>query len=79
MFVVAEEAYGIGNGDLTVRTDKGRLVAVVYARPTPAETKAYAEVMANALNAAFSPSMTDLMVTPEQIESYLAGAENQPK
>jgi hypothetical protein len=44
------------------------LVALVYAHERATERAA---VIAAALNAAFSPSMTDLMVSPESLDAWL--------
>lgn len=60
---------GTGNGDIAIKTDNGQLVALVYASK---RTDEFAEVIASALNAAFAPSMTDLMVTPEGLDAFLA-------
>lgn len=69
MFVAdLNDPNNIGNGDVCVRTDKGTLVALVYACDRSSE---YAATIANSLNAAFSPSMTDLMLSPEDIEEWL--------
>jgi hypothetical protein len=76
MFIVDADPNRLGNGDLAIRTDNGlpgsgRLAALVYARNSADLTRQYAEVIAAALNAAFCPSMTDLMLSPEQIDSFM--------
>lgn len=71
MFIVADDPTNNGNGDLAVRTDKGRLVALIYAMGMRDDTHRYAEVVAAALNAAFNPSMTDMMVSPESLDDFL--------
>lgn len=64
MFVIdKKDANGTGNGDFCVRTDKGALAALVY---SCGNTEERAHVIAAALNAAFSPSMTDMMVEPSE-------------
>lgn len=69
MFVIdTQDLNGSGNGDLVIRTDKGTLVALVYAHERSAD---YAGAIINALNAAFSPSHTDLMLSPEEINEWL--------
>jgi hypothetical protein len=71
-FVLGPEVNGTGNGDVSVRTHPGGvLVALIYARSDAEETRRYAEVACCALNAAFRPSMTDMMVTPEQLDAWL--------
>lgn len=71
MFMVAADPTVQQNGDLAIRSDKGRLVALVYAMGMESDTKRYAQVIAAALNAAFSPSHTDMMVTPDQLDTWL--------
>ena len=44
------------------------LVALVYAHDRSAD---YAGAIVNVLNAAFSPSHTDLMLSPEEIDEWL--------
>jgi len=64
MFVIdKKDANGTGNGDICVRTDRGSLAALVY---SCGNTEERAHVVAAALNAAFSPSMTDMMVEPSE-------------
>lgn len=63
MFVVSNDPNGIGNGDVSIRTEKGALVVLVYASHADK-----AGIIASALNAAFSPSHTDLMVAPELMD-----------
>lgn len=75
-FFVAGDQTQQQNGDLSVRSDKGRLVCLVYAMGMESDTLAYAQVIAAALNAAYSPSMTDMMVTPESLDAFLE--ENPP-
>jgi len=72
MHKVDDDPNRLGNGDLAIRTDNGTLVALVYARADSATTRRYAEVIASALNAAFCPTMTDLMVAAESISDWLA-------
>lgn len=67
-FYVAADPNQLGNGDLAIRTDKGRLVALVYAQK---DTQVVAEVIAEALRAAFAPGHTDLMVSPEELDAWL--------
>lgn len=68
-FVVdSKDLNGTGNGDVCVRTDKDTLVAIVFAHDRAGE---YASVIAGALNAAFSPSHTDMMLSPEDIDAWL--------
>lgn len=69
MFVIAPDPTPQRNGDIAIRSDKGRLVALVYAMGVTTDTRRYAELIVSALNAALSPSMTDLMVDPSVIES----------
>jgi hypothetical protein len=72
MFVVDKNEFnGTGNGDVCVRTDKGTLVALIYARTPREPNTEYADVVAAALNVAFCPAYTDLMVTPESLDAYL--------
>lgn len=71
MFVVAKDPTDLGNGDLAVRTDKGTLVALIYAQFGDRRTEDVASVVAAALNAAFAPSHTDMMVTPAQLDAWL--------
>lgn len=59
---------GTGNGDIAIKTDNGTLVALVYAR---ARSEDFAETIVSALNSAFSPSMTDMMVPPEDLDAFL--------
>lgn len=69
MFVIDKnDLNGTGNGDVCIRTDKGTLVALIFAG---SQTMARASVVAAALNAAFSPSMTDLMVDPESLDAFM--------
>lgn len=70
-FNVDADPNNIGNGDLAIRTDKGRLVALVYARQSSEETTLYAQVIAEALRAVFTPGHTDLMVSPEELDVWL--------
>ena len=63
MFVVGEDPTAIGNGDVSIRTDRGSLVALVYSKHADK-----AGFIASSLNAAFAPSHTDLMVPPELME-----------
>lgn len=70
-FVVAPDPNQIGNGDLAVRTDKGRLVALVYAQQDMAATERFAQVVASALCSAFAPTMTDMMVPPGSLDAWL--------
>lgn len=70
-FDVDADPNNLGNGDLAIRTDKGRLVALVYARQSAEETTLYAQVIAEALRAAFAPGHTDLMVSPEELDVWL--------
>ena len=72
MFCVADDPNNLGNGDLAIRSDKGRLAVLIYARQSKEETVRYAQVVAEALNSAFSPRHTDLMIPPEEISAYLA-------
>lgn len=68
-FVVdAADLNGTGNGDVCIRTDKGTLVALVYASDGASDR---ANVIAEALNAAFAPGHTDLMVSPEELDDWL--------
>jgi hypothetical protein len=72
MFVVdKKDLNGTGNGDVCVRTDKGTLVALIYARNPPEPNIEYAEVVAAALNAAFRPSHTDLLISPESLDVFM--------
>lgn len=71
-FVVDGDPHNVRNGDMCVRTDKGKLVALVYARTPPTPNVEFAQVIADALNAAFAPSHTDLMASPEAIDAWLA-------
>lgn len=60
-----------GNGDIAIRGKNNQLVALVYAQTDKDTTRYYAEVIAEALWAAFAPRHTDLMVTPEQLDAWL--------
>lgn len=72
MFVVDKnDLNGTGNGDVCVRTDKGMLVALIYAKKPPAPNVEYAGIVAAALNAAFRPLHTDLMVDPESLDAFM--------
>lgn len=71
MFIVDNDPNKNGNGDICIRTDKGRLVALIYARRPPEPETHVANVIAAALNSAFSPSHTDMMVTTEQLDRFL--------
>lgn len=68
-FIVAADPNQLGNGDLAIRTDKGRLVALVYAQK---DAQAVAGVIAEALCAAFAPGHTDMMVDPDTLDVWLA-------
>jgi hypothetical protein len=66
MFVVSTDPTPQQNGDLAIRSDKGRLAALVYATGLYDDTLAYAECIAAALNAAFpekSSVQPDLLAT----------------
>ena len=52
-FVVDGDPTGNGNGDICVKTDKGRLVALVYANADLSPRSRVAIAIASALNAAF--------------------------
>ncbi|MBZ9894208.1 hypothetical protein LB545_07605 [Mesorhizobium sp. BR1-1-6] len=71
MFVVAGDQTAQQNGDIAIRSDKGRLVALVYAMGSALKTVEYANVICGALNASFSPGHTDLMIIPEALDSWL--------
>ena len=68
-FQVSGDPTAQQNGDIAIRTSNGRLVALVYASGD--KTANYATAIAAALNAAFSPGMTDMMLTPEQMDAWL--------
>ena len=70
-FHVAGDQTPQQNGDIAIKSDKGRLVCLVYAMGMQSDTERYAEVVAAALNAAFAPGHTDLMVDPDGIEAWL--------
>lgn len=73
MFVIdPTDLSGAGNGDVCIRTDKGTLVALVYAEKPLAPATARAEVVVAALNAAFAPSHTDLTISPEGLDDFMA-------
>jgi len=71
MFKVDSDPNKLGNGDLAIISEKGRLVALVYAMSGAVKTKEYATVIAHSLNSAFLPSMSDMMVDPELLDSFL--------
>lgn len=71
MFVIIGDETPQRNGDLAIRSDKGRLAAIVYSRGLESETRNYANVICNALNTAFSPGHTDLMVSPECLDAWM--------
>jgi hypothetical protein len=53
MYAIDNEPHEIGNGDLCVRTEKGTLVALVYARAPPPEPNwKIAHTIVKALNEA---------------------------
>lgn len=70
-FLVAGDLTPQQNGDLAIKSDKGRLVCLVYAMGAQSDTLRYAQVVAEALNAAFAPGHTDLMVDPDNLEAWL--------
>lgn len=72
-YIVSAFPEGTGNGDVAIKTDKGRLVALVYAQHLPRRTEEFASVIADALNSTFSPGMTDLMVDPQSLDRFLQG------
>jgi hypothetical protein len=71
-YVIAPDPNDVRNGDVCIRTKKGRLVALIYARTPPKADMEVAQVVCEALNAAFSPSHTDMMVAPESLDAFLA-------
>lgn len=71
MFVVTGDETSQQNGDIAIRSDKGRLVALVYAMGLASDTRDYANVVCDALNAAFFPGHTDLMISPEVLDEWL--------
>lgn len=71
-FVIADDPNDVRNGDVCIKTDKGRLVALIYARQPPEPNLEYARVVNAALNAAFAPGHTDLMVSPEALDAFMA-------
>lgn len=67
MFVAdCSDLNGSGNGDICIRTDKGTLVALVYAQHVHT-----AGTILAALNAAYAPGHTDLMISPEALDAWL--------
>jgi len=65
MFVIdTQDVNGTGNGDICIKTDKGTLVALVFAGKN---ASAFAECIAQCLNSTFCPWHTDLMVPPETV------------
>lgn len=71
MFVITGDETAQRNGDLAIRSDKGRLAAIVYSRGLESETRNYANVICDALNAAFAPGHTDLMISPEALDDFM--------
>ncbi|MGZ2449628.1 hypothetical protein ACVIRO_002382 [Rhizobium ruizarguesonis] len=71
-YVVSEDPNNLGNGDVSIRTDNGTLIALVYSRIDDGRTRTVANVIAAALNAAFCPGHTDMMVTPESLDEFMA-------
>ena len=71
MFVVAGDITPQRNGDIAIRSDKGRLVALIYAMGMAGDSLRYAEVVCAALNAAFAPGHTDLMISPEALDEFM--------
>jgi len=71
IYSVSEDPNKIGNGDVSIVTDNGTLVALVYAQHQRNKTAEIAAIIANALNAAFAPSMTDLMVEPKNLDDFV--------
>lgn len=70
-YVVGGDPTGNGNGDICVRTDKGRLVALVYAGAGLKPNVEIAEIIASVLNSALCPSHTDMMIAPGHLDRFM--------